>query len=88
LHQNVPNPFNPTTTIPFVIDTRQHVSLSIYDISGRLIRTLVDRTMDPGVYAEEWSGRDAKGNAVASGVYFYRLSAGNRILTRTAVFLK
>jgi flagellar hook assembly protein FlgD len=76
------------TTIPFVIGKRQHVSLAIYDISGRLVRTLIDRTMDSGVYTQEWNGRDANGNTVASGVYFYRLSAGKRMLTRAAVFLK
>ncbi|UCG51424.1 MAG: T9SS type A sorting domain-containing protein [Candidatus Latescibacterota bacterium] len=71
-----------------MIDKRQHVSLTIYDTSGRLVRTLVDREMESGVYGEEWDGRDAKGHTVASGVYFCRLGAGNRTLTRKAVFLK
>jgi hypothetical protein len=88
LRQNHPNPFNPGTHIPFVIDGVQHVSLSIYDTSGRLIRTLVDRKMNPGSHSVEWDGTDADGGRVASGVYFYRLTAGKRTLTRKALLLK
>ena len=88
LEQNHPNPFNPVTGIRFSIDQERMVTLSIYDIFGRLVTTLVDRKMRAGVYIEAWDGRDVSGNAVASGVYFYRLTAGNRALTRKAVLLK
>jgi hypothetical protein len=88
LGQNHPNPFNPVTHIPFVIDEAGHVALGVYDISGRLVRNLIDRPMRAGNHAEEWNGRDANGNAVASGVYFYRLTAGGRTLMRKAVLLK
>ena len=88
LGQNYPNPFNPTMRFEFVLEREGLVVLSIHDISGRLVRTLVSRAMSSGTYLEEWDGRDASGNAVASGVYFYRLTAGNRVLTRKAVLLK
>ena len=71
-----------------VPDREQHVSLSIYDLSGRVVTTLVDRRMSVGGHAEEWDARDNSGNPVATGVYFYRLTAGSRTLTRKAVLLK
>ena len=86
--QNYPNPFNPVTVLSFTIDREEHVTLAVYDISGRLVRTLVDRRMRAGAYAEEWDGRDQNGNPVASGVYLYRLKTGNRALTRKAILLK
>lgn len=88
LGQNHPNPFNPVTHIPFVIEEAGHVSLSMYDTSGRLVRTLVDRRLRPGSYSETWDGRNAGGERVASGVYFYRLAAGKKTLTRKALLLK
>ena len=83
-----PNPFNPTTHIQFSIDQEERVLLAIYDTAGRLVATLVDRRMGAGTYSEEWNGEDEQGSAVASGVYFYRLQAGNKTLARKAVLLK
>ncbi|MFT5314553.1 MAG: subtilisin family serine protease [Candidatus Krumholzibacteriia bacterium] len=71
----VPNPFNPATNIHFSLPVAAHTSLRVYDISGRLIRTLVNRQMDSGAYSEHWNGRDEKGKAVASGIYFIRVTA-------------
>jgi fibronectin type 3 domain-containing protein len=88
LEQNHPNPFNPVTNIPFSLDTEADLTLRVYDISGRLVRKLIDRRMSAGVHAEEWDGRSDTGGEVASGIYFYRLTAGERTLTRKAVFLK
>jgi hypothetical protein len=89
LYQNVPNPFNPTTTIRFdVPEGGANTTLAIYDVGGRHVRTLVDKHMAAGTYYKDWDGSDANGNAVASGVYFYRLTAGNHALTRKAVLLK
>jgi V8-like Glu-specific endopeptidase len=88
LYQNRPNPFNPTTVIDFSIDSATDVVLSIYDVSGTLVRTLVDRQLTPGIYAEQWDGRDQNGQAVATGIYLYRLQAGSKIMTRKAVLLK
>lgn len=88
LKQNYPNPFNPTTTIEFSLDTTEHVKLALYDISGRLVTELINRDMTPGAYTQEWDGRDKRGTLVTSGVYFYRLTAGKRTLTRKALLLK
>jgi hypothetical protein len=88
LEQNFPNPFNPSTHIRFSIDRNAPVTLSIHDVSGQHVRTLLGRAMTPGVYVEEWDGRDTQGRSVSSGVYFYRLQAGKRTLTRKMLLLK
>lgn len=88
LYQNHPNPFNPTTRIDFSADRTIHVNLTIYDAGGRRIATLIDRTVFAGLHHADWDGRDSSGGAVATGVYFYRLTSGDRILTRKAVLLK
>ncbi len=76
LSQNVPNPFNPSTTIQFSLPQAGPVSLSIYDVNGRRVRTLVDGRADVGRHSVIWDGRDALGREVASGVYLYRLTTG------------
>ncbi|MEJ2722611.1 MAG: FlgD immunoglobulin-like domain containing protein, partial [bacterium] len=81
LRQNHPNPFNPTTSIEFSLDRGGHVSLQIFDISGRLVRTVADESMGAGNHTKEWNGRNNSGEPVASGIYFYRLTAGKRPLT-------
>jgi hypothetical protein len=88
LAQNVPNPFNPTTTIRFSLATGGPATVSIYDANGRLVRTLVDETRAAGDHAVPWDGRDARGKSVASGVYFYRLVAGSVIESKKMVLLK
>jgi hypothetical protein len=88
LGQNFPNPFNPTTTISFSIAERARVNLSVYDLSGGLVRTLVDDVLSAGVKETVWDGRDARGNPVSSGVYFYRLKAGDKVMTKKMVLLK
>jgi hypothetical protein len=88
LHPNVPNPFNPTTTIRFDLSRPGRVSLRLYDVAGRLVRTLVDADMPPGRHAVTWSGLDESGGPVSSGVYFYRLVAANTDMTRKMVLMK
>ncbi|MCH7549348.1 MAG: T9SS type A sorting domain-containing protein [Candidatus Krumholzibacteriota bacterium] len=90
LHQNYPNPFNPATTIQFSIAKRGHVTLRVYNVSGQLVRTLVDDDMAPraGSYAVEWDGRNDDGVRVASGIYFYRVTATGFVNTRKMVLLK
>jgi hypothetical protein len=88
LYQNYPNPFNPHTTISYSVDREEDVVLAIYDITGKHVRTLVNRPMTPGVYEEEWDGKGANGLNVTSGIYFYRLKAGQRVLTRKMVLTK
>lgn len=88
LAQNNPNPFNPTTTIGYTVPSRTNVTLQIFDVAGRLVTTLVDDARDAGRYSTEWNGRSANGTQVGSGVYFYRLQAGNETVTRKMVMLK
>jgi len=90
LLQNYPNPFNPETWIPYRLSESAHVRLSIYNISGRLIRTLELGSQKPGTYTGKeraiyWDGRDENGEAVSSGVYFYHLSAGTFAAVRKMV---
>ena len=88
LGQNYPNPFNPTTTIRYTIPAAQHVTLGIVDSQGRSIVTLVNRTLAAGPQEVQWDGRDARGNPVASGVYFYRLQVGNTFRTKKMILVK
>jgi hypothetical protein len=89
LGQNYPNPFNPTTTITYSIATPGHVSLKIYNVAGQLVRTLVDETARAGMVHEvTWRGQNDAGSPVASGVYFYRLTAAEYVKTRKMVLLK
>jgi hypothetical protein len=88
LDGNVPNPFNPSTTIHYEIGESGRASLRVYDVSGALVRTLVDRSHNPGGYDAHWDGRDAGGRTVSSGVYFYRLETNGFTETRRMVLLK
>lgn len=88
LHQNYPNPFNPTTTIRFDLPAAGSVNVSIFNVRGELIRTLVDGDMSAGFHTIRWNGRNNSGQATASGVYFYRLTAGDFSSTRKLLFLK
>ena len=87
LGQNYPNPFNPSTTIEFSLPRRENVTLSIYDVNGRLVRNLiVNEPYAPGVYRVDWDGLNEKGEKVASGVYFYRIQAGRFRESRKMTF--
>ena len=88
LHQNTPNPFNPTTTLSFTLPERESVTLAIYDVRGRLVRTLVDEMVGEGYQERLWDGKDAKGARVSSGVYFYTLTAGESTITKKMLLLK
>ena len=88
LHQNQPNPFNPQTTIRYELPDQAFVRLTIFDASGRRVRTLVSESQRVGSRSAIWNGRDDSNNAVSSGVYFYVLDAGKERLTRKLVLLK
>ena len=88
LEQNYPNPFNPVTRVIFGLDAPAQVSLRIYDGAGRLVRVLVEAERPAGTYEMMWDGRDNSGLAVASGVYFYRLTAGSFTETRKMVLMR
>ncbi len=84
LYQNYPNPFNPTTTIEFSISKSEYVTLTIYDILGEEVATLVSDRLSAGSYQYEWS----RTRRIASGVYLYRLQAGEYLETRKMVLMK
>ncbi|UCH85312.1 MAG: T9SS type A sorting domain-containing protein [Candidatus Latescibacterota bacterium] len=88
LRQNVPNPFNPITRISYELGSRTEVTLTVYDVDGRLVKTLVNGTKGPGTFTATWEGKNDNGEPVASGVYFYRLNAGSYAQTKKMVFLK
>ncbi len=73
LEQNYPNPFNPRTTIAFHLFTKRRIRLSVYDIYGRTVRTLLDASMNPGNHSVVWDGETSDGKSASSGVYFYAL---------------
>lgn len=88
LKQNYPNPFNPTTNIGFQIADRGFTELKIYDILGREVKTLVSEELSPGTYEIQWDGRNEFGATVSSGVYIYRLTAGNTTLSRKMLLMR
>jgi hypothetical protein len=88
LSQNVPNPFNPTTQVSFSLPKAANVNLTIYNVLGQQVKTLVSQELAAGVQTIEWDGTDNTGRTVASGVYFYRLSADEFQATKKMLMLK
>ena len=86
--QNYPNPFNPSTTISFSVPSEGHVQVSVYDITGRLVTTLVDTNMSSGYQEVTWDGTDMFGSNVSAGLYVYTLQAEGISLTRKMVLMK
>lgn len=88
LHQNHPNPFNPSTEIRFGVPRGGPVRLVVYDVAGRRVRTLVEGVLAAGEHRAVWRGRDDAGSPVASGIYLYRLTTADDLRTRRMVLLK
>jgi hypothetical protein len=89
LHASVPNPFNPITTITYDVPAGgADVSITIYDVSGKRVREIVNARRPAGSWSVQWNGVDDRGARVASGVYFYRMRAGAFVETRKMVLLK
>lgn len=85
---NYPNPFNPATTISLVLPRDDHVALGVFDLTGRLVTSLLDERLEAGSYRVRWDGRDHLGAPVGSGVYHVQLRAGELRTTRKIVLLK
>jgi hypothetical protein len=83
LYNSKPNPFTQSTTISYQIPSTSHISLSVYDLSGRLVETLVDQVRKPGIFSVEWEGRNQ-----SSGVYLYRLTGSGFSSTKKMILLK
>jgi len=88
LAQNYPHPFNPVTTIRYTIPRGEMVKLAVYNILGQHVTTLVNERTGPGTYSVIWNGTDMAGRMVSSGVYFYRIKAGDFIQVRKFTLLK
>lgn len=88
LSHNYPNPFNPSTTILYSLATRSHVTITIYNVLGQEVNVIVDGVKSAGEYRASWDGADFGGRGVASGIYFYRLSAADHTETAKMVLLR
>jgi len=86
--QNYPNPFNPSTIIEFALPRQEFVSVKIYDILGRKIKTLVNSRLNAGIHRLAWRGVNENGAEVSGGVYIYRVTAGSNVVTKKMVLLK
>jgi hypothetical protein len=88
LDQNYPNPFNPVTTIDYSLPRQANVSITIYNLLGQEVRSLVNESQPAGNYNITWDGRTGSGEIAASGLYFYRLKAGDFIKSKKMIMLK
>jgi hypothetical protein len=88
LRPNVPNPFNPRTTIAWSLERASHVRLTVYSLDGRRVRTLVDGSQPAGAGQAAWDGQDARGRAMPSGVYLYRLEAAGEVVARRMTLVR
>jgi hypothetical protein len=88
LAQNYPNPFNPTTTIEYRLNKAQFVTLTVYNVLGQKVRTLVSGKQGAGLHRLVWNGRNAQGLALPSGVYFYRLQSRENVATKKMILIR
>jgi len=88
LGQNVPNPTSSTTSISYTLPKSSHVSLKIYDITGRLVKMLVDQKVDAGKHIVCWDTKDNAGLMVAPGVYFYKLNVANHTASKKIIVMR
>jgi len=88
LAQNTPNPFNPLTTFTYTLAQPAHVSIAIYDLSGVLVCRMDQGAQPAGRHQAQWAGHNWSGNAVSSGVYFYRLEGAGEVPARKMILLK
>ena len=88
LKDNFPNPFNPSTTLMFSLSDEDYVRLTIHDISGRIVRTLINNTRTAGTHQVVWDGRDSRNAAVATGLYFVRVETSSDVQTQKIALIK
>ena len=86
--QNYPNPFNPNTAIKYSLGTNSFVNLTIFDLSGNIIKTLVNKSQVQGIHFSQWNGLNENGNRVPSGMYFIKIKSGAYSQSWKMVFLK
>ena len=88
LHQNYPNPFNPTTLIRYDLPVNEHVSINIYDLTGKRVKSLVNTNQDAGYRSINWNATNEVGQPVSAGMYIYTIQAGEFRQTKKMVLLK
>ena len=88
LHQNFPNPFNPSTNISFDLPNSSNVTLTVYDLIGNKIRTLKNGVMESGKYMNAWDGKNSSGETVSSGIYIYQLKSNSLTSTKRMILMK
>jgi len=88
LSQNYPNPFNPVTKIDFSIAESSHITLKIYDISGKEVSKLINEFYSAGNYTIKWDATDAYGKQLSAGIYIYQLNTKNGLFSNTMVLMK
>ena len=88
LAQNYPNPFNPSTIIRFGLPVAEKVTIKVYDVLGREVKTLINEELRPGYQQVEWDGTNNYGSRVSSGIYIYRMVAGKFVKTMKMMMLK
>ena len=88
LRQNYPNPFNPNTVIEYALPKSAHVTIEIYNLLGQKVNVLMDEDQKVGFYRVDWDGKDKGGGELASGIYFYRIQAGDFVKCKKMIMLK
>jgi hypothetical protein len=88
LYNNYPNPFNPTTNIEFVIPEQEFVKITVFDILGNEVKTLLNQTVEPGQYSITWDSRNDNGRLLGSGIFFYTVQAGQFNQTKKMMLLR
>lgn len=88
LSQNYPNPFNPTTKIAYSLPQNSYVSIKVYDMLGREVKTLANTEMLAGNHSVDWNGDDNSGIKVASGAYIYKITASNFVAVKKMILIK
>ena len=88
LHQNYPNPFNPVTTLRYDLPENAMINITIYDMLGREVKTLINQTQDSGFKSVIWDATNDYGKPVSAGVYLYQIQAGEFVQTKKMVLLK
>ena len=88
LQQNYPNPFNPETKISYQLPENGKVELTVYNLKGQKVKTLVNETLESGNYLVIWNGTDDNNKPVSSGIYFYKMKAGKHQKTKKMVLMK
>jgi hypothetical protein len=88
LSQNRPNPFNPSTTVEYAVPSRSHVTITVYNILGQNVRTLVDEDKQAGRYVVDWDGKDGDGRTAPTGIYLYQIRSGDFVQAKKMLMLK